>query len=159
MSHLSDYPVSDTGEAGGYDSSLRLFFPGIDFELPSYDKVLERIEVVYDSLHELPITFRVWRRAPLTDAGTADETVATVTPATQADEPGVFYGESSPAWGTGYYAPLRRFTARAEFVYMRGRSFDVGLLMASDLTPVTLVQMIFHWYPVGVEGRGEIVST
>jgi hypothetical protein len=158
MAQLSEYPVSDVGSQGGYDPSVRLFFPSLDFDLPSYSKVLERVEVVYDSLREIPLTLCIWRRYPLTDTGIKYHEITVTTAAAQAEEPGVWFGNASPVWGTARYAPARRFTARAEFVPMHGRAFDFGLIAACDVTPWMLVKLAFHWSPMAVEGRGELVS-
>lgn len=155
---LSDYHASDVGSAGGYDDSMRLFFADLDFGIPNYDKILERVELVYESLKEVPITIKAWRRRPLTDTGTeADETSVT-TAASQSEESGVFWSETSPVWDTARYAPLRRFTARVEPDMIRGRGFDLGIIVQCDLVPFRLVKIACNFHVVPLGTRGEIVS-
>lgn len=154
---LSDYESTDTGEACGYDDSLRPYFPDLDFGSPDRNKVLERIELVYESLREVPISVTVYRRFPLTDAGTASETVALTTAASQAQEPGVFWGTSSPEWTTASYAPSKIYSARADLTLMQAKSFGVGVAVDADLTPFRLLKIAFRYKLERAAARGDIV--
>lgn len=154
---LSDYESTDTGEASGYDDSLRSYFPDLDFGSPDRNKVLERIEVVYESLREIPITVKVYRRFPLTDTGTASESVSLTTAATQAQEPGVFWGTSSPVWATASYASSKIYSARADFTIIQAKSFSVGMAIDADLTPFRLLKVAFRYKVERAAQRGDMV--
>lgn len=155
---LSDYPSPDTGSAGQYDASLRVYFPDVLAEIhPDSVKVLNKIEVVYESLRELPISIRTFRRYPLSDAGSLYEEVS-VQVKSGATEPGVFYGTSAPVWGTAAYATLRIFNAELHFAVTQGKGFGVGLSVTANLTPFRLLRMVYHFGVEEATWRGSGVT-
>ena len=158
-----DYMAPDTGEAGGYDDSIRLLFPDLDFGTPDQVKRLLWVEVVYQSLREIPITITTWYRKSLGESGSASDTVTYETSAVAANEPGVFFGTSSPVWGTASYATLRTFSIRGDLEKVTGRSFDVGVIADCNLTPMKIVKVALCVAPLtrgpqGVVYMGEVPS-
>jgi hypothetical protein len=140
---LSDYPSLDTGADGGYANSLYAFFPDLDFGSPDRVKVLETVEVVYVSLHEVPITIGTFRGAAQTDAGTTLETSVFTPPSSPAQEPGWFWGGNQAAAGS--FATLREFRSILAFDTTQGKSISVGLKVQADLTPFTLVRLVLRY--------------
>lgn len=151
-----DYMSLDTGEDGGYDDSLRALFPDLDFGTPDQVKRLLFVEVVYQSLKELPVTVTCWYRKPLGDSGSASDSVTYETEVTTGNEPGVLYGTSDPEWGTDSYATLRTFSTRCDLEQATGKSFDVGLVIDSNLIPCKVLKLAFH---ISTTARGHQGST
>lgn len=143
---VADHLSPDIGDAGGYDTDMRFFLPDLDFGEPDRTKVLNEVEIIYESLRELPITIEIFRRTPLTDGGTVSESVASSTQAAQADEPGVWWGNASPAWGTARYATNKIYSAKLQFEFVQGKSFNVGVRVTCDLTPVRILNMLFKFH-------------
>lgn len=142
---LSNYESADTGSEGQYDASMRLYFPDLDFGIPDYNKVLEKVEVFYLSLREVPVTVQAFRRYPLTDAGSAAESTTAQTYAAQAEEPGVFFNTTLPTWGTAVYATMRLFSAVARFTVIQGKSIGIGVKANADLTPFKIIKILVRY--------------
>ena len=151
---LSDYPSLDTGEDGGYDTGPRILIPDLDFGLPDQIKVLNRIELYYESLREVPLTVKVWNRYPLTDAGTTSESVSFATEASAGQEPGVFWGTT---W-SGSYATLKTWSSMVHFTTAQAKSFWVGISATSDLTPWKLLKVVFRFHADKADWRGSGVN-
>lgn len=145
LSLVADQLSPDTGEAGGYDADLRCLLPDIDMGDPTRVKVLTSVEVIYESLREIPISIEVFRRKPLTDPGTASESVSLTTQAAQAEEPGVWWGNAAPVWGTASFSTYKIYSAKANFSMVQGKSFNVGLKATADLTPLRILGIMFEF--------------
>jgi len=150
---VSDYLGADTGEDGGYDDSMRVVLPDLDFGEPDRIKSLESVEIVYESLHPVSITLKVWRQARIEDAGTTSEEVTATGYTAATSQPGVYWGTNVPVWDTAGYAPITRWNAVASFTMMQGKSFRVGLRVDADLTPVRIVKLSFRYHTEGM-GKG-----
>jgi hypothetical protein len=154
---LCDYPGVDVGAdistvSGDdmYDPGCEFLLPGLDFGVPDKVKVLEYVEVAYDSLEEVSGLARVRPALPLTDPGRA-YAVYTFSAVADASKPGVLWNTT---WATtSYYAPLRRYRARA---YMGGKqstnrneatgvSFDVHLAFEPNLLPFMVDSVTFRY--------------
>lgn len=155
---LSDYPSADTGVFDGYDNSARFLVEDLDFGDPDGLKDLKHLYVMYESLREVPISLKVWKRFPITESGTVYEATSYTTAAAQATEPGVFYGLAAPVWGTARYAHKRVFHARAEFSRLISPSFTVGFAVASDLTYFRVLRLAWHFRRVPGPGRESLVG-
>jgi len=141
---LSDYPGHDTGSAGEYDGGLRAYFPDVLGDIaPEAVKILDKVELVYESLREIPIRVTTFRRYPLSGEGASYEQVDAKTEETV--EPGVFYATTSPTWDTDPYATLRTFVATASFATSQGKSMGIGIYVQNDLTPWKLIKMILTY--------------
>lgn len=143
---LSDYGMRDTGHSGsthvGYGKDLIQFFPDLVFEDPDRIKVLETVQVEYESLRELPMTVAVFRGVPLGDAGTLLESMTLTTKASAGQEPGIAWGA---AWANGLYATQRLFKYTFSFQRSVGKSLSVGLLVNVNLVPFRLVRVTFFY--------------
>jgi hypothetical protein len=155
---LSDYPSADTGVADLYDNAARFVLEGLDFGDPDGLKDLKHLYMIYESLREVPISVEVWKRFPITETGTVYELTTYTTAAAQATEPGVFYGQDAPTWGTARYAHMRRFHARAEFSRLVSPAFTAGFMVAADLTPFRVIQLAWHFRRLSGPGRGSWVG-
>lgn len=149
---LSDYPSFDTGSAGGYDPELRYVFPDLDFGAPDRVKIMETVELTYESLREIPLGLTLVREAPLTETGTLREESTATTQATSVDEPGCFWGED---WTHFSFATLRKFRAIFEFEIMQGKSFTAFLQAETNLTPFRPLQLVFRYT---IEGQPQLGS-
>lgn len=157
---VADHLSPDVGEDGGYDAEMRFLLPDIDFGEPDRIKVINQVEVIHESLREVPISVEIFRRAPLTDPGTSSESVDLETQAAQAEEPGVFWGLSSPAWDTARFATYKVFSAKGDFEFSQGNSFSLGFAVTCDLTPVRILDVLLKFHIEGPwKGSGtEFVS-
>lgn len=155
---LSDYPSADTGMDDLYDNSVRFLIQGLDFGDPDGLKDLKHLYMIYESLREQPISVELWKRFPITESGTVYEVTTYATSAVQATEPGVFYGQATPAWGTARYAHIRRFHARAEFSRLISGAFTAGFAVAADLTPFRVIQLAWHFRRLPGPGRESLVG-
>lgn len=143
---VSDHLSPDTGDAGGYDGDTRCLFPDLDFGEPDRIKFINEIEVVYESLREVPINIEIFRRAPLTDPGTLSESVSLTTQAVQAGEPGVWWGNASPVWDTASFATYKVYSAKGQFEFSQGKSFSIGFRATCDLTPMRLLGILIKFH-------------
>lgn len=146
MSLVADHLSPDTGVAGGYDDELRFLLPDLDFGEPDRVKLINEIEVIYESLKEVPISIEVFRRAVLTDPGSTSESVDLTTQASMSDEPGVFWAEDDPVWGTTRFATYKIYSAKGQFAFAQGKSFNVGVKVTCDLTPVRILEILFKFH-------------
>lgn len=143
---VADHLSPDVGEDGGYDADMRFLLPDLDFGEPDRVKYVNEVEVVYESLREVPITIEIFRRAPLTDPGTSSESASVSTQAEQSEEPGVFWGNSSPDWDSESYATYKIYSASAHFTYVQGKSFNIGFAITCDLTPVRILEVLIKFH-------------
>lgn len=149
---LSDYNLRDVGNLGalggtgdyGFSKYFVQNFPDLNFDYPDVVKVLETVEVEYESLREVTMSLSVFRGRPLGDPGTLQETVTMATKASAGDEPGVFW---SAAWTAGVYASLRLFRYTFPFAMSQGKTLSVGLKANVNLVPFRLVRMTFRFTP------------
>lgn len=151
---VADHLSPDVGEAGGYDPVVRFLLPDLDFGEPDRTKFINEIEVIYESLRELPITIAVFRRTPLTDPGTSSESVSLATQAAQADEPGVHWGNASPVWDTVRYATYKVYSAKGQFAMAQGTSFNIGVAITRDLTPVRVLNILIKFHQERAPWKG-----
>lgn len=151
---VADHLSPDVGDAGGYDADMRFLLPDLDFGEPDRIKVVNEVEVVYESLREVPITIEIFRRAPLTDPGTTSEPVSLTTQAVQAEEPGVWWGNASPVWGTASFATYKIYSAKGQFEFSQGKSFNIGFRATCDLTPMRLLNILIKFHQERTPWKG-----
>jgi hypothetical protein len=148
----SNYPGVNLGKWGNYGNdatSMKIFLSDLDFGLPSYHKVLDNVELVYESMSELSFTVTVYKIYPWGDPGTTSETdsvLAGSTPSTNA-----VWGST---WVSKDYPMSHPRFARASFNDVQGRSFNVGVSVDPKVHECRIQKIIFKYHIDDYTWRG-----
>lgn len=164
VSELSDYPSYEDANAAVINqsavnsNSISVFFPGLDFDSPHQEKLLESVEVWYECLSPIQISAVVDTGIKYGDMGAMTESVHIhnyLNADTEAElQRWENAGSSGHDWDHTYARVRSRHSVLSFTKFLSGKSFSMQLYFAGGGVPITVTKLLFHYSLVSPSSRG-----